>query len=810
MGYSVREMEWWVMAIIIFILLGFHGESEGCLKEERQALLKLKEAFNYPNTGSYLPSWSNLTLSDCCTWEAVECDNSTKRVIRLYLDHTRAYELQRDVKWSLNASSFLPFQQLQGLDLSGNYLSANKGDPPPLPEDGLRSTKKVRIRPEGIGVESPVMEVQDVQMPEDGAEGEVSYRSKLLNLNHGKVVSHPSSEVVLSDGDYQIGQDGDVPSVEFFSRIREVLVKGMERTVILKLLGKLINYRELLVRTQALWQTRGSYKLVDMEGGFYFATFDLEEDYLKALTGGPWMIFGAYLTIQPWSLDFDSRASTISKVVVWARLPGLSFRYYHKSTLRVIGELLGDVIKIDYMTESRGRGRYARLAVLIDLQKPLVPMIKVDGRSYGVEYEGLPHICFACGMYGHIKDKCGTLTGSQGVAVTREPSAPSGAGVSSGTMLPDATASLPPDSRQSPYGTWMQVKYPKKGDKQRWGEEAKNRGSGFNGGSRYNVLYECEDLGENITQSVGTVSGARDPSGMKVKTMGSSAITNEDSRHNQGHGVSNVARSSRPWAKQGGPKIVQEFRKKSVGGVTLGPIRSEPIVDQTNKMKSKEPTPPSLGGVGLSILPNPGKEPIPLGVSTEGASESAVFLSSAFKALEASSPLASDKHTVVTLCSTIPVLDEANQMAVDAPMGSQSSCLIRNSGELAWESGFREVMVQVDCLVALNLVCNEKVGSSANGSLLRRIRQFLTRDWRLSWHHVYREGNRCADFIASFAVTLALGHYMLPVPPEGLFGDVTLANLDWSRQARSNRVMSLTSLTWLYYCRNKGYLVILD
>ncbi|KAK4267983.1 hypothetical protein QN277_024692 [Acacia crassicarpa] len=120
-------MEWWVMAIIIFILLGFHVESEGCLKEEKETLLKLKEAFNYPITGSSLSSWSNLTLSDCCTWEAVECDNSTKRVIRLHLSDTRAYEL-RDIKWSLNISSFLPLHQLQGLGLRGNYLSGLSGD----------------------------------------------------------------------------------------------------------------------------------------------------------------------------------------------------------------------------------------------------------------------------------------------------------------------------------------------------------------------------------------------------------------------------------------------------------------------------------------------------------------------------------------------------------------------------------------------------------------------------------------------------------------------------------------------------------
>ncbi|KAI9079688.1 hypothetical protein K1719_038309 [Acacia pycnantha] len=198
--------------------------------------------------------------------------------------------------------------------------------------------------------------------------GGASYLSKLVNSDRAMVGSHRPNELALSEGDYLVGCDGDIPSIEFSSRIKEVMAKGMERTVILKLLGRSISYRDLLSRTQPLWKTRGSYQIVDMEGGFYFATFDLDEDYLKALTGGPWMVYGAYLTIQPWSINFDASVSPISKVVAWVSIPGLSFRYYHKSTLRVIGTLLGEVIKIDYMTESKGRGKYARLAILLDLQ----------------------------------------------------------------------------------------------------------------------------------------------------------------------------------------------------------------------------------------------------------------------------------------------------------------------------------------------------------------------------------------------------------------------------------------------------------
>ncbi|KAI9100728.1 hypothetical protein K1719_024090 [Acacia pycnantha] len=101
--------------------------------------------------------------------------------------------------------------------------------------------------------------------------------------------------------------------------------------------------------------------------------------------------------------------------MAWVRIPGLSFNYYHKSTLRAIGMLLGKVVKIDYLTEMRGQGRYSRIAVLIDLLQPLVPWIRVDGRTYGVEYEALPLICFEVQGEGSVS--------SSGTGGTLEPPA---------------------------------------------------------------------------------------------------------------------------------------------------------------------------------------------------------------------------------------------------------------------------------------------------------------------------------------------------------------------------------------------------
>lgn len=42
----------------------------------------------------------------------------------------------------------------------------------------------------------------------------------------------------------------------------------------------------------------------------------------------------------------------------------------------------------------------------IDLRKPFISKIRVEGRLQMVQYEGLPNMCFNCGLYGHGADIC--------------------------------------------------------------------------------------------------------------------------------------------------------------------------------------------------------------------------------------------------------------------------------------------------------------------------------------------------------------------------------------------------------------------
>ena len=105
-----------LLVILMLSLQGWHPL--GCLEEERIALLHLKDSLNYPN-GTSLPSWMKADVH-CCSWERIQRNSSTGRVTRLYLESVRNQELG---DWYLNASLFLPFQQLNVLNLYGNRIA---------------------------------------------------------------------------------------------------------------------------------------------------------------------------------------------------------------------------------------------------------------------------------------------------------------------------------------------------------------------------------------------------------------------------------------------------------------------------------------------------------------------------------------------------------------------------------------------------------------------------------------------------------------------------------------------------------------
>ena len=93
-------------------------------------------------------------------------------------------------------------------------------------------------------------------------------------------------------------------------------------------------------------------------------------------------------------------------MVVWVRFSKLPIEFYDRSMLKEIGSVIGPVLRIDSYTVSGTRGSYARLCVQVDLEKPLINVVRIGKCRQVVLYEGISALCFSCGHLGHTQGNC--------------------------------------------------------------------------------------------------------------------------------------------------------------------------------------------------------------------------------------------------------------------------------------------------------------------------------------------------------------------------------------------------------------------
>lgn len=98
----------------------------------------------------------------------------------------------------------------------------------------------------------------------------------------------------------------------------------MAKTLVIKLLGKKIGYNALWNKVCSLWKPRMHFQLMDINNDYYLAKFESKKDFNNVVAQGPWVIFGHYLIIQPWSSKFSTLNAYPRSVVAWIHIPSLS------------------------------------------------------------------------------------------------------------------------------------------------------------------------------------------------------------------------------------------------------------------------------------------------------------------------------------------------------------------------------------------------------------------------------------------------------------------------------------------------------
>ena len=74
--------------------------------------------------------------------------------------------------------------------------------------------------------------------------------------------------------------------------------------------------------------------------------------------------------------------------------------------------------------------------------------------------------------------------------------------------------------------------------------------------------------------------------------------------------------------------------------------------------------------------------------------------------------------------------------------------------DMAWREQIPQLIVESDSKTLIDMVTGSCNFSGAIPTLVWRIRNLLALDWHVQFRHTWREGNRCADWLATFSLSL--------------------------------------------------------
>ncbi|KAK5835290.1 hypothetical protein PVK06_010978 [Gossypium arboreum] len=143
-------------------------------------------------------------------------------------------------------------------------------------------------------------------------------------------------------------------------------------------------------------------KLVGSSSNIGGEDLEVKEDF-EVLEGD---IQKSIINVQPWAVSFDPTQTFLSMVMSWIRFSGFSGYMYKRKILLEIRRLVGKVTMLDMNTDNRVRGRFARMAIYVTLDRPLVSQVLINGKIQRVENEFLLKVCFYHGRYGRMKNVC--------------------------------------------------------------------------------------------------------------------------------------------------------------------------------------------------------------------------------------------------------------------------------------------------------------------------------------------------------------------------------------------------------------------
>ncbi|CAN1170163.1 hypothetical protein LINPERPRIM_LOCUS242 [Linum perenne] len=117
------------------------------------------------------------------------------------------------------------------------------------------------------------------------------------------------------------------------------------------------------------WAKSGHIQVPNLSKDFFLVQFSAVEDYHRVAFSGPWKIYDYYITVAPWTPEFNEE-EPIQKIITWVLLSKLPIHFFNNTTVNRIGNQIDRTIQMDLATSEGARTRW--VCVEVDLSKTLL------------------------------------------------------------------------------------------------------------------------------------------------------------------------------------------------------------------------------------------------------------------------------------------------------------------------------------------------------------------------------------------------------------------------------------------------------
>ncbi|KAK5840676.1 hypothetical protein PVK06_009579 [Gossypium arboreum] len=123
----------------------------------------------------------------------------------------------------------------------------------------------------------------------------LSWKDTLMGIGTGNIAKTAMTNSGMGDDDHLEFLEGDIdrstvngiPAIDFSDSIQRILFKEMETMVVLKLLGRNIDYGALSNRISSFRRPSKPFHLMDKKNRYYLAKFQCTNDFEKVISQGP-------------------------------------------------------------------------------------------------------------------------------------------------------------------------------------------------------------------------------------------------------------------------------------------------------------------------------------------------------------------------------------------------------------------------------------------------------------------------------------------------------------------------------------------